>query len=96
MIRDIRIARDLGKTTKQMMEAPEYAVFVWCNTHLSYALRLARRIGRSDLEVVSPSWIDGPCWRGRKLSGVVVDHATRLTGRQFDALEYEIKPRIGT
>jgi hypothetical protein len=86
--------RGTGKTTRQMEAASQGAIFVWCNGQLSYPKNLAQKIGRSDLEIVSPSWLDGRVgYIGRKLSGVILDHAADLTGNQWDGLE-EARLRI--
>ena len=70
--------RQMGITTKQMRAAPENAVFVWCTSDLSYPKALAKALGRHDLEIVTPRWLVLRSWRGRDLSGLVVDHATYL------------------
>ena len=78
--------RGAGATTKQIEAAPKGAVFVWCNGHTDYAIRLAQKIGREDLRIESPTWLEDR-WRGLELTGVVVDHAARLTDRQWDGYQ---------
>ena len=80
------MARGEGTTTKQMQDAPNGAVFVWCNGHTDYAINLARKIGRDDLRIESPTWLEER-WRGLELTGVVVDHSARLTDRQWDGYQ---------
>lgn len=80
------MARQQGSTTQQMIEAPEYAVFVWENGDLEYPRDLARHLQRDDLEIVSPHWLDNRRWIGLKLTGVVVDHALLLTEEQYASL----------
>jgi len=80
------MARGTGTTTQQMEKAPNGAVFVWCNERTDYAVRLARKIGREDLQIKSPTWLEDR-WRGLELHGVVVDHAARLTDRQRDGFQ---------
>lgn len=77
------MARGTGATTKLMEAAPKNAIFVWCNGHTDYAVRLARKIGREDLRIESPTWLEER-WRGLELAGVVVDHAARLTDEQWN------------
>jgi hypothetical protein len=89
------IGRGIGRTTAQMKDAPEKAVFIWCNGALDYPKRLARDLGRTDLEIVAPSWLDYESWRGRHLTGIVVDHATRFEGKQFRMID-EARTRIRT
>jgi hypothetical protein len=78
-----------GRTTKQMREAPHGAVFVWCNGQLFYPRDLARHLGRADLEIVSPdSMREYHRFMGRKLSGLVIDHAAELNARQYDGMRH--------
>ncbi len=77
------MARGIGATTQQMEAAPNGAVFVWCNGNTDYAIHLARKIGRDDLRIESPMWLVER-WRGLELTGVVVDHAARLTDEQWN------------
>jgi hypothetical protein len=74
--------RGSGKTAKQMKDAPHGAIFIWINGDTCYAKNLALDMGRDDLEIVSPYWLESDKCRGRKLSGVVVDHAAHLNSRQ--------------
>ena len=80
------MARGKGATTQQMEEAPKGAIFVWCNGQTNYAALLARKIGRQDLQIKSPKWLENR-WRGLELTGVVVDHAAQLTDRQWDGYQ---------
>ena len=80
------MARGTGETTRQMEAAPKGAVFVWCNGNADYPRLLARKIGRDDLQIQSPRWLEER-WRGITLTGVVVDHAARLTDRQWDGYQ---------
>ena len=75
-----------GTTTRQMEETPKGAVFVWCNGHTDYPRFLARKIAREDLQIKAPTWLENQ-WRGLELTGVVVDHAARLTDRQWDGFQ---------
>lgn len=66
--------RRSGRTTQQMVDAPQGSVFVWIAGDLSYPKWLAEKVERKDLEIVGPQWLDNG-WRGRELKGLVVDHA---------------------
>lgn len=79
--------RRKGATTKQMTEAPQYAVFVWMHGDLEYPRDLARHLQRDDLEIVSPMWLDNRRWMGLRLRGVVVDHAVLLSEAQWRSLQ---------
>jgi hypothetical protein len=85
--------RGTGRTTQQMKDAPKGAVFVWCNHMLDYPEQLKKRIGRDDLKIVAPGWLTFESWRGMKLSGVVIDHAARLSDKQFNSYQ-EAKARV--
>ena len=76
-------ARGSGRTSAQMTAAPLNSVFVWCNGRHGYPRALARHLGRPDIRIVSPSWVDS----GRSLGcahTIVVDHAAMLSLRQRD------------
>jgi len=85
--------RQTGRTTKQMINAPKGAVFVWLTANLSYPQALAEKVDRTDLEIVPRSWILSDKWRGQILTGIVVDHAIRLHTPEYEILPV-IKSRI--
>lgn len=80
--------RQTGTTTKQMLNAPGGAVYIWPEPRsIEYAIRLAEKLGRIDLQIFTPSDLNG--WRsfaGREITGIVVDHACRLTTVQEETL----------
>lgn len=81
--------RGTGRTTRQMLAAPHGAVFVWCNNgSAGYARDLAQKHGRDDLKVVTPQWLEDGKWQGHRLTGLIVDHAARLSAAQMAALHY--------
>ncbi len=63
-------------------------MFVWCNGRLDYPKALAKKLERRDLEIVAPSVFESNYFHGRRISGLVVDHAARLTDRQIDGLRF--------
>ena len=69
-----------GKTTEQMIRAKTGAVFVWPNYNIDYPKALARYLGRTDLKIVSPIWLNMPILGA--YSDVVIDHACVLTTMQ--------------
>lgn len=85
--------RQIVTTRKQMKDAPYKAIYIWCNGYLTYPVNLAFEIGRTDLQIVSPHWLDNSNnWRGRIFSGIVIDHAINdypefmLTNEQYKNL----------
>lgn len=66
--------RGTGRTTEQMKAAPQGAIFVWCNGHVSYPRNLSRGIGRGDIRIETPSYFENR-WHGY-CGPLVVDHAT--------------------
>ncbi len=56
--------RGTGTTTRQMQEAPQGSVFVWCGRYLSYPKDLARNLGREDLNIVPLMWLNRANVRG--------------------------------
>lgn len=83
-----RTQRGTGRTSRQMLEAPIGAAFLWVHDQLHYPRELARHLGRTDLRIVGPSWLQNG-WRGLRLPALVVDHAAwgRLTRIQHDWLD---------
>ena len=79
-------ARRSGKTTAQMQAAPRDSYYVWCNGNLSYPIELAKRLGRADLKIVPPSWLNEQ--NVRKGVEVELDHATMLDTAGYHALQY--------
>lgn len=70
--------RRTGNTSKQIREAPQGAVFVWCNHHIWYPRELAKFLKREDLDIQPPNWIKTENIQGRTFRGIVVDHAAQL------------------
>jgi len=85
--------RQSGRTSRQMLEALPNSVFIWCNGFTDYPRRLAHDLGRSDLQIVTPGWIEARSWRGVALPEIIVDHATELTNCQEMLLDqiWELK-----
>jgi hypothetical protein len=77
--------RQTGRTTKQINEAPEGALFVVPNWQaINYTRHLAQRLGRKDLRFTVPEYVYiDVVGTGR---AVVVDHAARLTLDEQDAV----------
>ncbi len=85
--------RDTGLTTRQMQAAPQGAVYVWCNSVLGYPTDLAQSLGRHDLKIVRPSWLEPKNVRGLVFTDVIIDHAAVLDESQRWCLAYiRIKP----
>lgn len=82
----VNTARGTGRTRDQMMKAARGSIFIWRNHYFDYPRYLAVAIGRDDLRVVAPSWLDNG-WQGREFSGIVVDHAVELNSAELDNLE---------
>ena len=76
--------RQFGTTTRQMLEAPPNSIYVWCDSNLHYPISLAARLGRSDLKIVPPSWLELHVMYGVKLAGIDVDHAANLSRAQWE------------
>jgi hypothetical protein len=70
-----------------MQAAPPNAIYVWCNNFLRYPVHLARFLHREDLQIVGPAWLNGYAWEGKRLSAIVLDHATVLEPRQEHILD---------
>jgi hypothetical protein len=76
--------RQSGTTTRQMIEAPKDAYYVW-PSHLGYARKLAAELVREDLEIIPPSrlvFLYYSALGNKNPRYVEVDHAARLTFEQ--------------
>lgn len=67
--------RGLGHTRHQMLTAPECAFFVWCTSNLAYPIALSREIGRKDLIIKTPVWLQESALNSPQRQPIVVDHA---------------------
>lgn len=67
--------RQTGRTTRQMVNAPEGAVYVWVSADLDYPRHLAHRLGRDDLRIVDSKWLAREDATA-STTYVVIDHAT--------------------
>ncbi len=59
---------------------------MWANSDIKYPKALAAKLGRDDLEVRPRSWLKPNSVRGRRFSGVVVDHAAPFCSEAYAAL----------
>lgn len=80
--------RQTGRTTQQMNDAPLGAVFVWCNSRVSYPQDIAKTLGRNDLVVRPLHWLQPVNVMGRDFPGVIVDHAAQPDSEGYAALHY--------
>jgi hypothetical protein len=88
---------DENESVKQMRQAPQNAVYIWRNNEFLEATRLAVSADRSDLEIYGIDCLnDGriETFRGRRLSGVVVDHASKLASEQQRNLVWMLNTRV--
>jgi hypothetical protein len=77
---------DEKESVNQMRSAPANAVYIWRNTQVLEATRLAVSADRSDLEIYGIDCLSDvriEIFRGRRLSGVVLDHAAKLNGEEL-------------
>jgi hypothetical protein len=66
--------RGTGRTTKQLKEAPQGAVFLVRSYSMAqYTRRLALYLKRNDISVQPLQWLHSDSWLGRK-HYVIVDH----------------------
>lgn len=77
---------EIGRTTKQMLDAPIGSFFVWCNGMIDYPTALAHHIGRDDLKIKSPEWVTAENLRGIRYSEIILDHAAYPTLEGLRAL----------
>jgi hypothetical protein len=85
------------ESVKQMRQAPQNAVYIWRNTEFLEATCLAVSADRSDLEIYGIDCLnDGrfEMFCGQRLSGVVVDHAAKLTAEQQRNFVWMLNTRV--
>lgn len=81
--------RGTGRTTRQILAAPQRSFYVCPNSRArSYTRSLAAHLGRSDLWMVDPDWLDRGACRGLFSDQVTIDHSVELTVRQKQQLNY--------
>ena len=76
-----------GTTSRQMLNAPKDAVFVWLSDDLAYPLKLAKELGRNDLDVRPKGWLCSRNVRGLTRH-IVIDHAASLGIDELCAWQY--------
>lgn len=83
--------RGTGRTTLQLKTAPKGALYLWpAAGSITYAVRLARHLRRSDLDIRSISLLNDAAYqlRGRKFPAIILDHAAVLTDEQWRGYNY--------
>jgi hypothetical protein len=87
---DYVVDRQTGRTTRQMLDAPKGAIFVWPNVDLHYPRQLAKRIDREDLLIRSLSWLRREKVLGQRFSAIVFDHQAwnLFKPENIEALDY--------
>lgn len=81
------MAKYEGETTKQMLNAPQNSVYIWVNSKTHYPIRLASKLGRQDLSIFPPSFLERHQWQCMGKNFVVIDHACELTDEQRHGLQ---------
>jgi hypothetical protein len=82
--------RGTGRTTKQLLDAPPNAIYIWPTYQTGYVKQLAAHLGRTDLEFHGPSFLRRD-YLARPGQAIVLDHAawesmsTNELLRYFDA-----------
>ena len=76
-----------GRSTKQILEAKQDAVYV-CRTasHCSYLKQLTRQLNRSDIHVVTVYWLTEKRYMGLELSEIILDHSVKLNAEEYEYL----------
>ena len=90
-----RMRKLTGLTTNQMLKAPVGATYVWVNSNLCYPKKLARHLGRQDLEIVRSSWLTFRNCNGRRVSALILDHGLETDEEMQEVIEYlKIRSRL--
>lgn len=86
--------RQTGRTTKQIKNAPKGSVFINLASANDYIPRLCCHLGRNDLQLKSPRWLDESFYGHARETNVIVDHAVELTTQQSENLKRFDKPEV--
>jgi len=79
--------RQTGRTTRQIIDAPKNAIYVWpFRSSIIYAKRIAREYGREDLEIIPECLFRPYKIQSRRGVSVVIDHATELSREGWEAM----------
>jgi len=84
-------ARNSGRTTKQIHEAPPGSLYIWCARDTSYLRALVNAYGRQDLEITNIDTLRYTAdahrvCQGRIFPFIVVDHAIHMGDTEFELL----------
>ena len=86
--------RGTGRTTQQMLKAPNGAYYIWCNSITTYPRSLALRLNRWDLRILPLSVLDRmEFFCGLRNVSIVIDHAAQFTTKQNENLEHILATR---
>lgn len=83
--------RGTGRTKKQIEDAQQGSIFVWCNNRIDYPKQLAKSIGRSDVRIEGKSWLCSERIRGIDPFKIIVDHAffhARVMHEQYEGFRF--------
>lgn len=74
----------IGRSTKQILEAKQNAVYV-CRTSsdCSYLKELARELNRTDIKIVSVFWLTERKYMGLELTEIILDHSLKLNSEEY-------------
>lgn len=78
-----------GITTRQLLAAPDGAIYIWVGAAMAYPRALAKKLGRDDIRVVPASWLVS---KDRFIdvdsaTHIVLDHGLLLTQSLRQGLE---------
>ena len=84
-------ARNSGRTTKQIYDAPRGSLYIWCARDTSYLRALISACGRQDLEIVGIDTLSYTAdahrvCQGRTFPFIVVDHGVYIGDTEFKLL----------
>jgi hypothetical protein len=79
--------RGTGRTTRQILKAPQGALYIWVNSNLFYPKMLAHHLGRQDIKFASPRSLRMRELQGRRRSQIIIDHAAVLDREMLDYIE---------
>ncbi len=86
--------KNSGRTSKQMLEAPQNSYYVWGSRCLDYPRKLAKHLGRSDLRIVGKKWLSYSTQPDDFMSHTIMDHAVPIRNCIQDMKLVQLVERI--
>jgi len=83
----------INRIASKMRDAPKDAVYIWVNQYTELPRRIANDLGRNDLHIEAPYWLQHG-WIGKKVSGIILDDSLNLTPEVWKCYERALQSTV--